>query len=766
MSDLFNNTSNSYIDPNLAACRGTNQSKYLEFIDGGIGIISGSSTLVKLDFSNLSILVNSWNQQLQDIQPGEVIFVPGLTKGLTKRRQVFNWPDSILASTTNLALNKYFMEIDLSINYYDSFSYTIKGIESSSNYTENIAIDDALSLELSSQSISVGSIYSDSSIEFLGDQAGWQYNITNAILTIIDTSENVLSPFPNIGTIQTYDLIEDISVGVSYANYPNSAQQGIVLYVKYPTTYKGVETSEFDKWIDINHIPASLDIYTPVSLLFDSSVNNSLVIAYDGSTFLGIKYLISDSSIFVNYDVSISALINNFDASLFITNAIMDGSTLINYEITDSSILNSTITYSDVSGGYIATSDILNDGSISYISNAVIYESSIGDAQISNSTIISSPKIIDSSINDSIIIDSSLWGDVYILRTDVSGGHQILDLKGLGSSSSYGNYKNVNTVSGGVPDVNLQYYNVENIDFGATAVSYIKVQDSSINDISNISSLGIAESTAIRIINSNIIIYKSIIIDSSTSGVQTQDTSIFRSNLNDILIYNSEATDSSIYNSKIIGSTLIQSRIWDASISNSIFNQDTSVSDSSINNSWSNIYVLGSIYVMEDDTLDIDTSAWRVNINNSLIWDSSFNNTTIIDSSIYRSYFQDTSIIGCTTYNCIFEDSTYIDTKTVMIDASISCDVSIFQDTSIFFTKSIKTIDVGKSGSTSDDIMSAGDYLEWVTDNDLWNKIGDMYIWTSTIDNPGDPTLKNLINGFYVFNPHLFPIQIEYIVFV
>lgn len=775
MSDLFNNTSNSYIDPALAPCRGSNSLKYLEFIEGGIGIVSGSTTLAKLDFSDLSILVNSWNQQLQIIQPGEVVFVQGLSKGLTQRRQVFPWPESILLTTTNIDLNQYFMEIDLSINYYDSFSYTVKDIDASSNYAENIAIDTALSLELSIQGIGAGSIYSDASIEFLGNQAGYQYNITNAVLTIIDTSENILSPFPNIGTPQVYNLEEDASLAVSYANYPNTAEQGIVMYVKYPSSYQGVATSAFDKWIDINHVPATLAIYTPITLEFDSSVNSILTIAYDGSTFLGIKYPISDASIAVNYDVSIGEIINNFDASLSITNAIMDGSTLVNYEVIDSSILNSSITYSDVSGGYIATSNILDDGSISYISNATISDSSIGDAKISSSTITNTPYINDSTFADSLIIDSSLDGTLladinYLLRTDVSGGNQIGYIEGEADASSYKNYKNVLISAGSSPDIKLQYYNIENIDGTPAATALIKAQDSSLADISNILSpslLSISESTAIRVSNSNVLTYKSKIEDSEIiGGTQIQDTSVYRSSITNITVNNSLLTDSSVFTSTLVDSTFVQSRVWDASINNTIFNQDTSVSDSSINNSWSNVYVLGTTYVMEDDTLEIDTSAWRVNINNSLIWDSSFNNATIRDCSIYSSYFQDSSIIGCTTYNCIFEDSTDVDTKTVMIDASILCDSSIFQDTSTYYDKTIKTIEVGMSGCSTDDAMSAGDYLEWVTDNDVWNKVGDMYIWTSAVDNPGDPTLKNLINGFYVFNPHLFPIQIEYIVFV
>ena len=78
MADLFNNTSNNYVDPNLAACRGTNEDLKFEYVDGGIGIVSGSSIIAKIDYSDISIPVDSWSQQQLVINPGEVVFVQGL----------------------------------------------------------------------------------------------------------------------------------------------------------------------------------------------------------------------------------------------------------------------------------------------------------------------------------------------------------------------------------------------------------------------------------------------------------------------------------------------------------------------------------------------------------------------------------------------------------------------------------------------------------------------------------------------------------------
>jgi len=229
--------------------------------------------------------------------------------------------------------------------------------------------------------------------------------------------------------------------------------------------------------------------------------------------------------------------------------------------------------------------------------------------------------------------------------------------------------------------------------------------------------------------------------------------------------------DSSVSSSKITNSEIHRSWIWDSSISDSILNEDTSVGNAFINNSWSNVYVLivnpstgEKLYVMEDDTLDLDTSSWTVNISNAIIWDSSFNNTIIRDSSLYRCYLQDTSLYGCTIYNTIFVNASADENSTIiMIDASQAVDSSIAYDTSTYYSRATKRLDVGKSGTSSDTIMSAGDYLNWVTNQGLWKKVGDMYIWTSA---PDATETTNLITGFYAYNPHTFPISIEYMLFV
>ena len=100
-----------------------------------------------------------------------------------------------------------------------------------------------------------------------------------------------------------------------------------------------------------------------------------------------------------------------------------------------------------------------------------------------------------------------------------------------------------------------------------------------------------------------------------------------------------------------------------------------------------------------------------------------------------------------------------------LVNPTIDCSVVWEEDTSTFYLKHKRRLEVGMSGCSTDDLMSAGDYLNYVQVNGLWKKVGDMYIWTTAPD-PAGCTIKNLIDGFYVFNPHTFPVRIEYLVFV
>ena len=561
MSDVFNNPSNDYIYPALSPCVGSSDDQYLKWTENGLCIIKGSEIISCVTFDDLAIPVTAFNKEQKLLSSGEVTFIPGLTKGLCKKQQAFTMPDLV---SDDESLNPYFFQVDLSVNYYKNFKYTLKNIEASANYSNGIDIKTALNLAFNSAGIKITSKYDPSTLTFIGSQDGYEFDISNVLLTIIDTSENSSSPFGHLDNAESYELEEDASLLIPAARYPNSAMQGIILRGIYPSD----EGSDADYWVYVNHVTDYVVVYDTVDVsYYDPSMH--LVIEYNPSTNIGNKPIITEPSCF------------------------------------------------DSSGGTI--SGILIDSST-----------------------VSKMTIEDCSINNSIIICSSV-------------------------NTSYG-------------------------------------------------------------------------IDSLFSNV--------------------EFNTSGIYDSSIIGGSFI--------------NNDSSITNSYIADSWTNVWVLlvnpstgQKIYVTEDESLGVDVSLNTVQIYSSTIWDSSLNNVIIYDSSIYGSNIEDASLIRCTTYNCIIDSSTVVDSlsRIIEIDASAGCVFNLNGDSSTYYLKYRKRLDIGCSTTSTDTVISAGDYLEMITTNGLWKKVGDMYIWTSAPD-PTNCNIKNLIDGFYVFNPHTFPVQIEYMVFV
>jgi hypothetical protein len=87
----------------------------------------------------------------------------------------------------------------------------------------------------------------------------------------------------------------------------------------------------------------------------------------------------------------------------------------------------------------------------------------------------------------------------------------------------------------------------------------------------------------------------------------------------------------------------------------------------------------------------------------------------------------------------------------------VNNEFSFFDDTSTYVTK---TVDVGSNTSTSTTI-GAADYLYYLTANNLWDKMGYLNIKVNTFD-PADSNVKNLIPGFYLYNPHSFNVEVDY----
>lgn len=102
------------------------------------------------------------------------------------------------------------------------------------------------------------------------------------------------------------------------------------------------------------------------------------------------------------------------------------------------------------------------------------------------------------------------------------------------------------------------------------------------------------------------------------------------------------------------------------------------------------------------------------------------------------------------------EESTY--DKWLYIN-SVNNDFTYYDyDTSTYLTK---RIDVGSGSASTATTISAGDYLNYITEHDMWKKVGYMLIQLNTFD-ADDSLVKNLVPGFYLFNPHTFSVEVNY----
>lgn len=385
--DLFNNPSNDYIYPGLSPCPGVGDDQYLVWTENGLAIIKGSDVVSEIGFNDLQVPVNSFSKQQVILGPGEVTFIPGLTKGLCNKNMGFFLP---VLNSSDLELNSFFLGIDFSINYYKNFSYTSTHIDVSGNFEQNIGISDALNIKLSELGIKVASTYDASILYFTGTTPGYEYFITNAILRVYDASEAFDSPFPVGGNAPTYDLLEDPSSFIPAMKYPNTAMQGIALKGIYPS-----EQAECDKWLYLHHVTDYVITFDPYDVNYDTEVSTNLAISYP------VKY--PGKPDFMDY-------VTMYD----IYGMIIDSSI-----IGDASISNCIITTSDVSESNVRDSSIETCTLTEiYASNTVFEQSTIDTADIENSIINNGSTIINSRIIDS-------WINVYKLLVNPSTGQII-----------------------------------------------------------------------------------------------------------------------------------------------------------------------------------------------------------------------------------------------------------------------------------------------------------------------------------------------------
>jgi hypothetical protein len=234
-TDLFNNPSNDYIHPNLAPCPDAGDTYTFEFLGKkNVGITNGSKTLLDMSFADLHQDVTGWAQDKKFIQSQEVVFVAGLTKGVTTKVIVF---------PINPSGNDFDISVGFSVGYYKNFRYYTTTIHAEGDPINQIGIEDAINIALGASNIGVNLVYDPSKFTFSSAIAGLDFSIST-----INYDASL-----NIG----YILTPDISAGIPAAKYPNTAMLGYVLKPAYPTS----ANIPANNWVYINHVPDTLVYY-------------------------------------------------------------------------------------------------------------------------------------------------------------------------------------------------------------------------------------------------------------------------------------------------------------------------------------------------------------------------------------------------------------------------------------------------------------------------------------------------------------------------
>jgi hypothetical protein len=257
-TDVFNNPSNDYINPGLSPCADAADEYDFKFLPRQeAGITSGASILQSLNLGDIVVPITSWTSEKKYVASGEVVYVPGLTKGLENKSQRF-----VIPIASPLTDQELFMQLDVSINYYYNFRYFNIDIDSSANHTLGIDIANAVNTNFGTRNTGVSVSYDVSAFTF-GGAEGFEFNVTNVLMTLIDASMDSASPFVTVINAstgdrvpQTYALAEDASSAIPSAKYPNGAMRGYMLKTYFPTT-----AVEADKWFYMNSVKSPFTMY-------------------------------------------------------------------------------------------------------------------------------------------------------------------------------------------------------------------------------------------------------------------------------------------------------------------------------------------------------------------------------------------------------------------------------------------------------------------------------------------------------------------------
>lgn len=234
IKDVFNNSNNNYLKTGLSPCTGDDSNIFQFFPKKEVGVINGSQVLQSLNLGDIQIEVTAWDQHKKVIEPGEVMYVQGLTKEIQNRSQTFSG-GFLISDASHL-----YMGATFNINYNKNFKNYDSAIEASANYVQGTDILNAIDLALNSLGIKVTSDIDASSLTFTGIDHGYDFNVSSVQLNFYDASLNLVS---------NHSLNEDTSKNVPYANYINGAMLGVVIKNTYPS-----EQSTYDSWLYINHV--------------------------------------------------------------------------------------------------------------------------------------------------------------------------------------------------------------------------------------------------------------------------------------------------------------------------------------------------------------------------------------------------------------------------------------------------------------------------------------------------------------------------------
>ena len=248
MADLFNNTSNDYVNPTFAPCAGTADSYTFEFLPNDqVGIVSGSSIIAAMDLSKVSQAVEGWVQQTKTLQPGEVTYIQGLTKGITQESQYFPFIGTVADPVGSD--HSLYMSVDMSINYYKNFRYYSIDVSVSADTSNQISIENAINIKFGELGIDITSSYDPSGLTFVGNSAGYNFDITSLDVSIWDS----VAAFYGEVVVP-----EDTTSYIPAFKYPNGAMLGYVLTVTYSST--SLPENDF---VMLNHVPDYLEYFEP-----------------------------------------------------------------------------------------------------------------------------------------------------------------------------------------------------------------------------------------------------------------------------------------------------------------------------------------------------------------------------------------------------------------------------------------------------------------------------------------------------------------------